>query len=94
MNGLEPLIPIFFFLTVGAVVILRGPLGRALADRIAGRAGPAGPQVPPGQAAFHEHAGAEIDELRQRMTELEERQDFTERVLAQHSDRTRLEGER
>ena len=58
---------------VGAVV-LRGPLGKALAQRITeGSLGPA--EVPP-------ELLEEMDEMRHRMVELEERVDFTERLLA------------
>ena len=63
-------------LTGGVVagVALRGPLGKALAQRITeGAMGPA--EVPP-------ELLEEMDEMRQRMVGLEERVDFTERVLA------------
>jgi hypothetical protein len=51
--------------------ILRGPLGEALARRIGG-----------GNRPTAEHEG-EIADLRARVAELEERVDFTERVLLQ-----------
>lgn len=38
MNGLEPLIPVALFFSVASVIILRGPIGKAIADRISGRA--------------------------------------------------------
>lgn len=58
---------------VGAVV-LKGPLGKALAHRITSASvGPA--EVPP-------ELLDEMDEMRHRMVELEERVDFTERLLA------------
>ncbi len=38
MNGLEPLIPVALFFSVTSVIILRGPTGKAITDRIAGRA--------------------------------------------------------
>lgn len=79
MGPLEPLIPIFFFLTVGGVVVLRGPLGRALADRIAGRTAHAAD----GRAAELER---QVEDLQYRLTELEERVDFTERVVASGRD--------
>jgi hypothetical protein len=53
--------------------VFRGPLGDAIARRIGG----AGGQAEPG-ARDHE-----IAELHSRMAELEERVDFTERVLLQ-----------
>lgn len=58
---------------VGAIV-MRGPLGKALADRIHGGAVGTG-EVPP-------ELLEEMDEMRTRMVELEERVDFTERLLA------------
>ncbi len=77
MNGLEPLIPITLILAVAGTVILKGPLGKALADRIAGR-------VSPGPAgADREALEGVIDELHHRLADVEERLDFTERVLAQ-----------
>ncbi|MEP6687433.1 MAG: hypothetical protein ABJC36_03730 [Gemmatimonadales bacterium] len=51
--------------------VLRGPLGEALARRLGG--GPAAVDTDP----------AEVAELRTRVSELEERLDFTERVLLQ-----------
>lgn len=75
MSPLEPLIPIFFFLTVGGVVVLRGPLGRALADRIAGRAARS-------DSGSTEALERQVEEMHYRLTELEERVDFAERVLS------------
>lgn len=83
MNELEFLIPIALFISIAAVVILRGPIGRALADRLAGRAG-VGTGAGPGTTT------AELDELRQRVAELEERLDFAERMLAQQRDAQRV----
>jgi len=78
------LVPISLFVTIGAVAILRGPLGRALGERIGGgsRDMDAGQEV--------EHLRAELDEVRMRLTDVEERLDFTERVLANERDRGRL----
>jgi hypothetical protein len=73
-------IPIWFA-TVGAVAwTLRGPVGQALAKRIAGD-GTTG-DAP---AELHEGVYAELDDLRIRVGELEERLDFSERLLAQRS---------
>ncbi|HTO72982.1 MAG TPA: hypothetical protein VMJ30_04145 [Gemmatimonadales bacterium] len=81
MQGPEVLIPISFFFSVGAVIILRGPLGKAIADRIAGRTGR-------DDDDYHSLRG-EVDELRGRLAETEERLDFAERLLSnpQSSDR-------
>jgi len=58
---------------VGSIV-LRGPVGKALAERI--HQGTLG-QAEPDPAVLEE-----LDEMRGRMVELEERLDFTERLLA------------
>ena len=71
----------------GGVLILRGPLGRALAKRIEGHAGGSG------ELADIEDRLAEMDALRQRVGELEERVDFAERLLAQaRADAPQLKG--
>lgn len=62
---------------VGAIagaVVLRGPVGQALARRIQGGAES---ELPP------ETVLGELEELRSRVLELEERADFSERLLAQ-----------
>jgi hypothetical protein len=76
-------IPIWGITMVAAMVILRGPVGQAIGARITGATTEAAPMldVPP-------EVYAELDELRARVLELEERQDFAERLLA---DRTRVE---
>jgi len=56
-----------------AVAISFSPVGRALADRIRGK----GAQTIPDPAVYEE-----LDQLRQDMTELQERVDFAERLLA------------
>lgn len=84
---MEILIPITLFIVIGTTVILRGPIGRALADRLAGRA------APPGQDAIDGEAlRGEMDDVRLRLTELEERVDFAERVLARARQRDQLPG--
>jgi hypothetical protein len=61
-----------------ATRIIGGPLGQALARRIGG-------PVAPGAEQAHE-----LEDLRARVAELEERQDFTERVLLQERQSARL----
>jgi hypothetical protein len=68
------IVPVVLFVSLAAVAIMRGPFGRALADRIAGRTA-----VP---RESDERTLAELDELRRRLAEVEERLDFTERLLA------------
>jgi hypothetical protein len=57
---------------IGAAVVLRGPVGHALARRFEGEA-----------AAPPEEVLGELEDLRARVLELEERVDFSERLLAQ-----------
>jgi hypothetical protein len=87
MGELGPfLVPITLFITIGAVAIFRGPLGKALGERIAGRHDDvaAAPEI--------DQLRSELDEIRYRLTDMEERLDFTERVLTQERDRGALPG--
>ena len=70
-------IPVTIIGAIGATVVLRGPLGQAIAERIRGGGGS---ELPPEQVLN------ELDELRTRLTELEERADFSERMLAQRRE--------
>lgn len=69
-------IPIWIGAALAVIMVFRGPVGQALGRRIAGDASDAPPEVP---AELY----AELDELRARVGELEERVDFSERLLAQ-----------
>lgn len=60
---------------VGTIITLRGPVGKALARYIEGAAA-AGP------SQLQEENAAELDDMRARLVELEERVDFAERLLA------------
>jgi len=64
------------FVSLAAIFVLRGPFGRALADRLAGRSG--------GRADDHEvrELRGDVEALRHELTELQERLDFAERMLA------------
>lgn len=90
MSPAEALVLMTAFLTIGGVMILRGPLGRALADRIASRHRVAG-GADTEEAQRLDRAMAELDEMRHRVAELEERQDFAERLLAAHRQPARQE---
>ena len=70
-------IPVTIIGAIGAAVVLRGPLGQAIAERIRGGGGN---ELPPEQVLN------ELDELRTRLTELEERADFSERMLAERRE--------
>ncbi len=62
----------------GVSMIAFHPIGKALADRIRGRSLPAGDVA---------ELQAEVAALREQVSELAERQDFTERMLAQARDK-------
>lgn len=71
----SPVLPmIAFFLSAAAVLILRGPLGKAMAERISGRARSTGTDV--------KELRDELDEVRGELAAVHERLDFTERLLA------------
>ena len=70
-------VPIWIAVAVAGSVIMRGPLGEAIGNRLKGGAGP---------AELGDDALAELDEMRARLAELEERQDFSERLLARAKD--------
>ena len=88
MIGLEPLIPISLFFSIAAVVILRGPFGKALADRIAGRSEQSGDD------ARTEMLERQLEEVQYRLHDLEERLDFAERVVTRGRDAPQLPGDR
>ncbi len=72
--------------TLGTVGVAFSPLGRALAERIRGR--PRGPALDTGEVeALHDELAA----IRRQVDELAERQDFTERMLAQARERGLLQ---
>ncbi len=71
---------IFFLFMV--IVLIKSPLGRAMADRLAGR-------VPDSRGL----SGEDIDLLHQledRVMDLEERLEYTERLVQQQKERERL----
>ncbi len=88
MFGMMPmigiLVPITLFISVAVVLILRGPVGKALAERIGGRSIEASEET----EALH----ADVDALRgdladmqehtrAQLAEMQERLDFAERLL-------------
>jgi len=75
-------IPIWIAAAGAAYLILRGPVGEAIGARL--RGGPA-------HSELSDDALAELDEMRTRLAELEERQDFSERLLAKQADAPRQE---
>lgn len=81
--GIPYAIPTTIVGAVAAAIALRGPLGQAIARRLEGA--PPEP-LPPEQIL------SELDEMRSRVGELEERVDFSERLLAQHKEPGRTPG--
>ena len=78
-NDVAPaLIAIVLFVTAGMVLILRGPLGKAIARRLEGPVG-AAPELESKVADLE----ARLAELEQDRVELAERVDFAERMLLQ-----------
>ncbi len=75
---------LFVLLVIVAVVfttkLLKGPLGHAIADRFRGTA-------PPDRGVLEE-----LDAVKTRLAEVEERLDFAERMLAQGEQAERLPG--
>ena len=83
-------------LVCGTTVVLRGPMGKALAEWIRGWSKTDEHWLAM-QAAKHgavlgssESLLTEVDELKRRLAEVEERLDFTERLLARERDPERL----
>ena len=75
----EALVMMTLFVSVAATIVLRGPLGKAMADRIAGRTAA---QPDGGLTAELDRTQGEVEDLKHRLAEVEERQDFAERLLA------------
>ena len=74
----SPVLPmIAFCLSGAAVLVLRGPLGKALAERLSGR-GRDDEQA--------RELRAELDEVRAELASVHERLDFAERMLAKPRD--------
>jgi hypothetical protein len=76
------IIPVVAIVAWALVMISRGPLGQALAKRIAGGSHPPDTDT--------EALRGELEGMAQRLAEVEERLDFTERVLQQDRGRERL----
>lgn len=78
---MEAILAVTFIFGGGTLFLLSiSPVGKALADRLRGSAGPV--QDP--------ELLAEVDALRQEVAELHERVDFAERILLKSHDRHEL----
>ena len=80
--------PVRLFLGLGyagaLAIVLRGPLGQAMGDQLRGRSGIAaeGPLF-----AQLEEVTRELQAVREELAQLNERMDFTERLLTQQQER-------
>jgi hypothetical protein len=82
---IEGILAILLIFGGGIVIAVSfSPVGRAIAERIRGRPEPSAGQDP---AVYDE-----LDRLRGEMAELQERVDFTERLLARNREREALPG--
>ena len=79
--GEDYAIPSTIIGAIAAAVVLRGPVGQALGRRIQNTEVS---ELPPEQVLN------ELDELRSRISELEERTDFAERLLARQREGDQL----
>jgi hypothetical protein len=80
-------------LTIGTAFVLRGPVGKALGQWIAGWSNTEAKWIEghygaPGAEVAELRAG--VDELRHQLTDVQERLDFAERLLARQRDAERL----
>ena len=85
MNELSPFdMIVLVAFAVATMKIFTGPLGAAIGDRIRGRRDPAGGTDP--------RLDGEVEQLRVRLAEVEERLDFAERLLASKDQQPHLPG--
>lgn len=84
-EGEDFLIPATIATAIILAIILKGPVGEAIAMRLRGEAA-SSPEL-------NDAVLAELDDVRARMYELEERLDFSERLLAQAREPERVAGE-
>jgi len=82
MSPAEAVAALAFF--GGAAYVLK-PVASAIARRVGGERHPPAPALADQDAIL-----AELEQLRQEMNEMQERLDFTERMLARHEDAKRL----
>lgn len=88
--GIAFAVPIGVVGLIAGGIALLGPLGKAIARRLDAGAAPDAAAPDEATAPLVAH----IDELRGRLAELEERVDFTERLLTQQRDAEPLPGGR
>ncbi len=90
-DGGPPAIVMIVFLALVATTVILWPIMRALARRLEGK-GAADPALQAEIEQLQQRLG-EVDVLQQRVAELEERIDFTERMLARAQAPAALPGD-
>jgi hypothetical protein len=90
-DGGPPAIVMIAFMVLVAATVILWPVMRALARRLDGK-GAADPALHAEIEQLHQRLG-EVDVLHQRVAELEERIDFTERMLARPPAPAALQGD-
>jgi Tfp pilus assembly protein PilO len=88
-HGGPPIVLLIVIAALTATVIILWPIMRAFGRRLEGR-GAADPALRADVDQVHARL-AEMDTLQARISELEERVDFTERLLAQNREPDRLQ---
>ena len=73
-----------FWLFLTALIVVKSPLGKALADRLAGR-------YPEGDGHLESDLEPIVHQLEDRVLDLEERLEFAERLIQQQKERDRLQ---
>lgn len=81
------LVIIILTVTTGATIVLRGALGKALAERLAGRRMD---DKAAGRDQDLTELRDELDDVRGQVVELQERMDFAERLLTQQREAEKL----
>ena len=89
MNADWPAVVMIFLAGLTAATIVLWPIARALARRLEGRG--SGDAALRGDLDQMHHRLAEVEALQLRVAELEERLEFTERVLARSREPDRLQ---
>jgi len=90
-DGGPPAVVMIVFLALLATTVILWPVMRALARRLDGKSA-ADPALRAEIEQLHQRLG-EVDGLQQRVAELEERIDFTERMLARAQSPAALPGD-
>jgi len=92
MDWMDPAFvgPVGLFVTLIVALVVRGPIGQAIGERIRHKAVSGGGATPEVEERLDQVA-ARLDSVQQQLGDLAERQDFTERLLTRARERGLLE---